>query len=136
MTKSDWLRAVPLELMRINISVTSSISREWSSSITPICRFAIPVSLLISSASSSRSTFGLFFAYSFSKALGLKLAENRTEMSGIHFLSFKWDASWTANRLLSSAARGLNAILIRSFLKSSSKTSFPEIAAIKAVIRC
>ena len=125
-----------MELIRMKISVTSSISSAASSSITPICLFAIP----LKEAMALLIMFGfipsLIVQYSTENSNASKSLSNTMEISGIHRLSFKWEASCTAKILLVSSARGLKAILMRSLLKSSSRTSLPAIAAMRAVTRC
>ncbi|MNR50670.1 hypothetical protein D3C85_1702240 [compost metagenome] len=64
MAKSAWLSTTPLELMRIKISVTVSISRSAASSIRPICFLVMSHSLSNRSYTRSASASGLWAMYS------------------------------------------------------------------------
>ena len=143
MTKSPWLKGVPFELMRINMSVTTSISSFSESSITPIW----VVSTLFNWSKTCCKSLPDISGFS-SMYFGMNVHEenfvlNISDISGIQFLLLIWAGVWTANisaslspLAYSKAAKGLNAILTRLSLNSLLNTFCAAIAVISAVIRC
>ena len=136
--KSAWFSLAPWLLMRINISVTSSIVSSLSNVMTPICRFLISMSCM-SILFNSLPFISLFAVQqSFTNCHKSNVGLNTSAISAIHRLSLKIALSCTLNNSssFSGLAKGLNAIFILFFSKFALITSKPMIAVINAVTRC